>query len=312
MKHKDLMDLNLYERQNCITFLKEKTKYNTDKYKYPFPLNQLTAISYRIKDTIRKTIEEIPELEQVLKTTKVHTRAELESTLYEDLTSLKKQLTSIKEIIDLESTPLMQPIHTIQELEILPTKKLTDLKKKLQIIKDIREVEQEKQITPSHTKKELENMTEEALKKIRTKLRRIKVVQIELALPETVKKAKEIIKEQTDEFEESKDYVFITEEEGYTMFGEEYSQYTNEELEGMGYKRELGYGLHGKTKEERLKDEIRDQLITFISQLDKESNIEDLYLLSLNELRYIYESLTKHLETLPTYEDITMSAKMGL
>lgn len=235
MTHKDLIDLNFYERSNCIAFLKAKTKYDIDKFKkYTFPLKQLTAITCRVRNDL---------------------------------------ITAIKEIMTLEK---------------------------------------EKSVQHPHTQEELENMLYEDLRTIRRNLRKLKVVQMELALPEVVKKATIIVKSQPEPNFEPEDIVFITDEEGYKMFGEEYESYTVQELHNKGYRREIGYGIHSKPKELKLKDEIRDQLITFINQLDKTRNIEDLYLCSLEELREIYEALTQHYETLPTYEDISMSTKMGL
>lgn len=312
MKHKDLIDLNLYDRKNCLKFLQYKTKYNIEKYDGRYPLNQLTAMTYRVRDAIISMLKLIPELEQELNTRIKHSKEELESYLYEDLSSLKQKLMAIKQIKDLEESPLMKPAHSLTILEDMPTKKLNDLKKRLTIIKEILELEQEKQIPQRHTKKELESMTQDNLTKIRSKLRRIKVVQIELALPETVTKAKEIIASELVEYKEPQDITFITEEEGYQMFGEDFEEYSTLELENIGYKIEAGYGSHINNKEQKLKSEIRDQLITFISQLDKKRNIEDLYFLSLEELREIYEQIATHLESLPTYEDIALSAKMGL
>lgn len=313
MKHKDLIDLNLYDRKNCLKFLQYKTKYNIEKYDGRYPLNQLTAMTYRVRDAIISMLKLIPELEQELNTRIKHSKEELESYLYEDLSSLKQKLVAIKQIKDLEESPLMKPARSLTILEDMPTKKLNDLKKRLTIIKEILELEQEKQIPQRHTKKELESMTQDNLTKIRSKLRRIKVVQIELALPETVTKAKEIIASELGEYKEPQDITFITEEEGYQMFGEDYDSYTNEELLQMGYQRELTSRMYSALSDERrLKEEIRDQLITFITQIDKTRNVEDLYLLTLEDLRKIYEQITSHLESLPTYEDIALSAKMGL
>lgn len=237
MTHNDLMNLNLYERSNCITFLGAKTKYNIEKYKYPFPLNQLTAITYRVRNDIKSAIEEILRLE-------------------------------------------------IQ-----------------------------KQPKETHTKKELENMLYEDLRNIRKNLRKIKVVQMEMALPETTKKAKEIITNETNDFMEpfNMDVIFITQEEGKAMFGDEFEQYSKEELLQMGYKVEFGYNTFDKEQDkQKLKDSIRDKLIVFINQLDPNYTMEELYLCSLENLRKIYEELTASYETLPTYEDITLSVKMGL
>lgn len=235
MTYNDLMDLNLYERHNCLTFLSYKTKYNIEKYKYPFPLNRLTAMTFRIKDDLRAAIKEILKLEQ------------------------------------------------------------------------------EKLTKPNHTKEQLENMLYEDLRNVRRNLRKIKVVQMEKALPETIEQAKIYVKENTNEFLEPQDLMVITDYEGRQMFGEDYDSYTNEELLKMGYQRELTSQLYSASLDERrLKEEIRDQIITFITQIDKTRNIEDLYLLSLEDLKEIYEQITVHLESLPTYEDIAMSAKMGL
>ena len=88
------------------------------------PELQEAFVISQFEKELRKAIEEIPVLESILKTTKVHTQEELENTIYENLTTIKKHLTSIKEIVDLEAHPLMKPAHSIQELEIIPTKKL--------------------------------------------------------------------------------------------------------------------------------------------------------------------------------------------
>lgn len=179
-------------------------------------------------------------------------------------------------------------------------------------INDILKLQQEKQPLRKYTKKELEDMSYNELARIRKELKpkKQKVVQQEPAKQVTIDEAYATIREDENDYFD-RDVMIITPEEAYKMFGEDYENYSEDNLLEMGYRLEEGPLPKEMYDSDNIKKEVKKAIINFILKITDEYTKEQLEKKELEQLRYLYERVTEFIQEAPTYQEITQQIRLG-